>query len=119
MTKQKDARVKCDNCGRSAFLSEVMITRSVPGIEQTVEVGIKCNRCGYYTRAYWDSVRLQTFRARLREAQDKIGESEAANRKAVIAKTRFNAEFDRVQSQVKEQLGDPDKSSDNHLSMGG
>lgn len=113
-TQAIDARVKCENCKRSSNMADTITTRPVFGIANTNEIGIRCPYCKHYRRAYWDNPGLAHYRAKLKEASLWLG-TEAGQTNYRKAKARYGAEFERLQAQVAQHLGQPAVNAEDHL----
>lgn len=112
--KTIDARVKCENCGRGSYMRDTLTTRPVFGLANVTEIGIRCPNCGHYRRAYWDAPGLHNYRLSLKEAGQWAG-TEAGRKEYDKAKARYNLEFDRLQAQVADRLGQPTPNAEDHL----
>ena len=114
-TKTIDVRVSCDSCHISSNMTDAMIKRPVITMAGVFEVGLKCPKCSHYRRAYWDHPKLDHWRSKLTEAQQWAGISEEKRLEAIRLKTRFNAEFDRTQTEISTLLNGPDADHEDHL----
>lgn len=81
--------------------------RPVFGLTRVKQVAVKCPKCGAFTHPYYGGPELEKHRRQLREMEELVrryGDLGRVQREYRVAKTRFKAEFDRYQQEIREKI---------------
>lgn len=94
--------VTCPGCQRGVKLERCIRRRAVPGVDGVSAVGIDCPHCHHWTHSFYETPDVVRARADLKQVQDEMGPSEAADE----AKRQYEKIYEGEQVRVAALLLD-------------